>query len=156
MGEPDGVNMFDHCQLATTIKTYFKKIHNILEDNFNVTSYFGCAFDEKQNSTMVLNINTGELLFRERTVHDRNIINSKQAVVVHYFLQIAVWMIYNTLNDQRRALSCVLDNFYDYMFGPIMTSVVFFMDPKNNYVSELPSVYLDCVPIVTEVCNTTD
>jgi hypothetical protein len=145
------INMFDHCQLATSTSGYFKKIRNTLEDSFNVNTYFGCTFDEKPNSTMTLDINTGELVFRERTTSDHNTINSKRVVVVHYFLQIAIWMIYNTLIDQRQSLSCVLDNFYDYMFGPIMTSIVFHMNPKINYTSELPSVYLECVPIVTEI-----
>lgn len=150
------INMFDHCRLATSTSGYFKKIRTTLEDNFNVNTYFGCTFDEKPNSTMILNINTGELVFRERDKADKNTINSKQVVVVHYFLQVAIWMIYNTLIDQRQSLSCVLDNFYDYMFGPIMTSIVFSMNPKINYTSELPSVYLECVPIVTEIQSSFD
>ena len=149
--DPTTINMFDDCRLATSTNVYFKKIRIALEDNFNLNTYFGCTFDEKPNSTMLLDINTGELVFRERNKSDKNSFNSKRVIAVHYFLQIATWMIYNTLIDQRQSLSCVLDNFYDYMFGPIMTSLVFYMNPQKKYTSELPSVYLECLPIATEL-----
>lgn len=150
MVEP--TNIFDDCRLTIPISEYFRKIRNVLEDNFNINTFFGCSFDEKPNFTMILDINTGELLFRERNGNEKNMITSKRVVAIHYFLQIAVWMIYNSLIDQREKLTIVLDNFYDYMFGPIMTSIVFYMNNKKEYVSELPSVYLDCVSILT-ICN---
>lgn len=146
-------NMFDDCQLATSISTYLKKIHVMLEDNFDIKTMFACAFDEKPNSIMILDIPTGELIFRERTEHDKNRFNSHQVIAVHYFIQIAVWMIYNTLIDQQKILSVVFDNFYDYMFGPIMTSIVFYMDSKKKYTSELPSIYLKFLPLVTVICE---
>lgn len=150
----DPVNMFDDCRLAISTNAYFNKIRCVLEDNFNINTHFACSFEQKTNFIMVLDVKSGEISFRERTTEDKNTFNSKRVVVVHYFLQIAVWMIYNSLAEQPKALSRIFDNFYDFMFGPIMTSIEFYMDPKKEYVSELPSIYLDFIPIVTIVMST--
>lgn len=143
------VNIFDDCRLATTPLVYFNKIRCVLEDNFNINTNFNCSFEEKHNYIMVLDITTGELTFQERVAGDINIFTSKKVIAVHYFLQIATWMIYNTLIDQRKNLISVFNNFYDYMFGPIMTSIIFYMNPTSNYISDLPSLYIDNMFILT-------
>lgn len=143
-------NMFDDCKLATTIDVFFQKIRSVLEDNFDVNTNFNCSFDEKPGFVMILDVSSGELSFRERRFNDKNEFNSKRVVAIHYFLQLAAWMIYNTLIDQRENLSLVLDNFYNYTFGPLVNSIVFNFDPQKNYTSELPRTYRDFMSIVVD------
>lgn len=141
--------MFDDCRLHVTIDEFIKKIHMVLEENFNPNIYFGNYLEHKKNMIMILDRDSGKVLFRERCISDRNKLKLTRMEIVHYFLQIAVWVIYNSLIDQPNVLNDIFNNFYDYMFGPILSSIIFSVQPLRRYVSEVPSIYLELMPILT-------
>lgn len=144
----DAINMFDDCILAVNINKYMKEIQLVLDDNFNLNVYFRDYFKEKKNTTMIIDRVSNERLFRERHPTDTNIFTASRIVTVHYFLQIAVWIIYNSFPDQPETVSEIFNNFYDYMFGPILTSIVFKYDKEKEYFSEIPSTYLQMQPLL--------
>lgn len=148
-------NMFDDCELGIDVDLYIKKIRQVICDNFNINICFANPIKEYKNNTIILDRKTGDLFMKQRHVYDKNSLNTDRMVCVHYIIQVAVWIIYNSLHDQPKILSMVFDNFYDYMFGPILTSIIFNYNKNKVYMSEIPSVYLNMVPIATNLSFST-
>lgn len=144
------INILDHCVLYTPMETYCNKIYKILDDNFFITLNATITpLEEKKNHTMFLDLKTGHLTFEPTNKSHKNVITGTKVTLVHYLLQVPAWIIFNSLIHEKKIMRSTFESFYDYIFGPLLTSIIFLQHKDVIYYSDIPQIYFDAIPIIT-------
>lgn len=150
------VNFLDDCFLCIPLNEYYEKIYRVLDDNFSLNLNCITPLEEKKECTMFLDLNTGDMKFELRNQSHVNYISEHRVVLVQYVLQVAAWLVFNSMVGQRKFLGIVFGSFYEYMFGPILTSIIFVEKSNTLYYSDIPYLYIQMLPVLTVTCDDVD
>lgn len=126
---------------------YLNKFIDILVDDYDCPEDVDFLtdipkFDE--NCVLDINIITQRVSINSKSKIIKNVITPKRCIIKHNFLKGPILMIYTSLNSHRKYLRYVLENFYDYFYNCILSSVIEIKSPPvavKEYINEIPIVY---------------
>lgn len=146
-------NIFDNFNVAIT-ESYVYKFFDVLDDCWdNDLCFIYNLLDFPKNTNMIIDFDTNIITHQPKRTNNINIISKDHICICHDFLKTPVFALHLTLNNNIDIRDAVFDNFYAYMYNPILSSVQFDLDFTKTYFSEIPLQYLEMYNINTESIN---
>jgi hypothetical protein len=146
------MNIFDCCRLREghDFGTIYESLLGVVDDCFtfdkdNVFSftYFPLNSIHTNNSLILDPIN--KKIFTSDVFYRTNLITSTHIIVRHRFLRQPIYSIYQSFlqHATHKQYENFFDNFYTYMYLPILSAFEFILDNDNTqYISEIPLIHL--------------
>lgn len=145
-------NFFDSLTIEVTT-AYLDQFFDIISDHYDCSDEIlymtdiDTKYDEK---LLVIDIKRQTIQLRENCWCFLNTINSKRLILRHNFLKYPLISLYTTLNSKPKLLKEILENFYIWMYHPILSSISKIdLNSSEQYVSEIPIGLLQEYGIVT-------